>query len=203
MQYALWSALYRNNWIFLEMSVFLQLRQMASFVSWLDDRASTTNLVISRRARVVLLCVRLVLLMISMYANFCDIFVNFAPWMSKLRRTYVSILSGSVWCAPSLASWSTLSFPSCPSCPLVHWNVVGAGRLLKWYATALKRVALVIPIQPMSSQFVRFVVHQCHILSWLQFSGVLVCRPTVGPLVLLIACLFDSSERFQGLLWLC
>jgi len=152
--------------------VFLQLHQMVSSVSWLDDRASTVSLVISRRARVVLLCVRLVLLMISMYANFCDIFVSFAPWMSKLRGTYVSILSGSVRCAPSFASLSALLFPSYLSCPLVHWNVVGAGHLLKWYATALKRVALAIPIQPMSSQFVRCVVSP----SMTYFESVMIFR---------------------------
>lgn len=45
----------RNIWAFLEMSAFLQLRQMVSSVSRLDDMASTANLVMSRRAKVVLL----------------------------------------------------------------------------------------------------------------------------------------------------
>lgn len=141
----------RNIWAFLEMSAFLQLRQMVSSVSRLDDMASTANLVMSRRAKVVLF---------------------FAPWTSKLRGTYVSMLSGIVRRTPSSASWSALSFPISPSCPLVHWNVVGAGRRLKWYAMALKRVALAIPIQPVSSQFFRCVVSP----SMTYFESVMIFR---------------------------
>lgn len=67
-------------------------------------------------------------------------------------------MSASGLSAPSLARRSLSSFPSVPSCPLIHLKSVVAIRLRRTCAAYLKKSAFLIPIHPSFSHVGRWVV---------------------------------------------
>lgn len=88
MRKALFNVLYMKIWTFLDRSLFRHPCHIVPSVSSVLVNASTAYLVMSSMPKAV----------------FCLIFDNFAPWRSKFRGTYVSMMSVVAFDAPFWAS---------------------------------------------------------------------------------------------------
>jgi hypothetical protein len=115
-------------------------------------------LIISKFHVVVFLMCSGVWYFILWYANDCVKADRRVPCISKCAGTsrLTVVAMGSV--APLLASLSLSLFPLLPLCPLTHWRYVGVDHLLSRYAALWNHFLLLMPIQPMSSHFWRWMV---------------------------------------------